>query len=70
MLPRKFLVLEIGCSEIASEAILEQKQSRSSSVHYMARIVSNFWLSMYAFAKPTDIKFPREKALISMNKPT
>ena len=34
MLPRKFLVLEIRCSEIASEAILEQEQSRSS---YIAR---------------------------------
>ena len=32
--PRK--VLEIRCSEITSEAILGQKQSRSSSVRYMA----------------------------------
>ena len=33
--PRKFL--EIRYSEIASEAILGQKQSRSSSIRYMAR---------------------------------
>ena len=30
-------ILEIRCPEIASEAILGQKQSHSSSVHYMAR---------------------------------
>ena len=35
--PRKFL--EIRGSEIASEAILGQKQSRSSSIRYMARRV-------------------------------
>ena len=50
--------LEIRCSEIASEAILGQKQSRSS---YMAR--ASFWLSMYAFAMPVDIKFQQEKVL-------
>ena len=33
--PRTFL--EIRCSEIASEAILGQKQSCSSSIRYMAR---------------------------------
>ena len=58
--------LEIRCPEIASDAILGQKQHRSSSVRYMARGVLypiNFWLSMYAFAKPADIKFPREKVL-------
>ena len=38
--------LEIQCSEIASEAILGQKKS----------IASNFWLSIYAFAKPVDIE--------------
>ena len=45
--------LKIRCSEIASEGILGQKQSRSS---YMARrnIESNFWLSMYALVKPAD----------------
>ena len=59
--PRKFL--EIRCSEMASEAILGQSQSRSS---YMARRVlypCNFWLSMYAFAKPAEIEFLREKVL-------
>ena len=53
--------LEIRCSEIASEAILGQKQSHS----YMVRgvIHPKFWLSMYAFAKPVDFEFPLEKVL-------
>ena len=40
-------------------AILGQKQSGSS---YMA-CGSNFWLSMYAFTKPADFEFSREKVL-------
>ena len=36
MLPQE-IFREIRCSEIACEAILGQKQSRSSSVRYMAR---------------------------------
>ena len=59
--PGKFL--EIRCSEIVSDDVRGQKQSRSS---YMARgssISSNFWLSMHAFPKAADFKFPREKAL-------
>ena len=42
---------EIRCSEIASEAILGQKQSRNGS----RSIASNFWLSTYAFAIPADL---------------
>ena len=57
MFPPNFL--ESRCSEIASEAILGQKQIRSSS----RSIASNFWLSMCAFAKPADFGFPREKVL-------
>ena len=54
--------LEIRCSEIASEAVLGQKQSRSATwlTEYIA---SNFWLTTYAFAKPADFKFPKEKVL-------
>ena len=55
MLPHKIL---IRCSEIASEAILGQRQSLSS---YMARRVLHpifGCLRMYAFAKPGDIEFP------------
>ena len=53
---------EIRCSEIASGAILGQKQSRSS---YMAtrNIASNFWLFIYALVKPADFEFPIEKVL-------
>ena len=42
---------QFRCSEIASEAILEQKQSCSNKykLHGLRNIVSNFWLSMYAF---------------------
>ena len=43
---------EVRCSEIASEAILGQKQSRSS---YMACIVP---LHIWTFAKSADIEFP------------
>ena len=65
MLPRKFL--DIRCSQIASEAILEQKQSRSS---YIARGVLHllFWLSMYAFAKPADFEFLRAKVLYKVGR--
>ena len=35
-------ILEIRCSEIASEAILGQKQSRSSYMHDSPSIASNF----------------------------
>ena len=37
-----------------------QKQSRSSYVHGSRSIASNFWLSMFAFAKPADFEFSRE----------
>ena len=37
-----------------------QKQSRV--LHGSRSIASNFWLS-YAFAKPADFEFPREKEL-------
>ena len=53
--PRKFL--EIRCSEIVSEAILGQKQSRSS---YMA---CGTFHPIFGFAKPADFEFPREKVL-------
>ena len=52
MLTRKFL--QIRCSEIASEAILGQRQSRSSYLHGLKSIAFNFWLSMYA--KPADFE--------------
>ena len=54
MLPKK--ILEIRCSEIASEAILGQKQSCCS---YMACgvLASGFWHSVYAFAKLADFRF-------------
>ena len=56
---RKFL--EIKYSEISSEVSLGQKQSRSS---YMAcGMLYLIWLSMYAFVKPANIEFPREKVL-------
>ena len=48
MLPR-----EINCSESASEAILGQKQSRSS-YHGSRSTASKFWLSTYAFSKPSN----------------
>ena len=52
---------EIRCSEIASEAILGPKQSRS---RYVAReYCIHFWLSTYAFGMPADFEFPREKVL-------
>ena len=55
--------LEIRCSEIASEAILGQKQSRSS---YMARGVLHPIFGcprMDYFAVPADLEFPRKKVL-------
>ena len=57
--PRKFL--EIRCSEVASEAILGTKQSRSCYIHGLQSITSNFWLSTYAFANPADNEFPLRK---------
>ena len=54
--PRK-----IRCSEIVSEAILEQKQSHISYTARRSSISSNFWLSMHAFPKAADFKFPQEK---------
>ena len=47
--PRKFL--ETRFSEVASQAIWDK--SRALLATYIA---SNFGLSMYAFAKPTDSK--------------
>ena len=55
--------LEIRCSEIASEAILGHRQSHSS---YTARGVLHPIFGCprsYAFAKPADFEFPREKVL-------
>ena len=55
--PRKFL--EIRCSEIASEAILGQKQSRSN---YMARGVLHAIIgcpSMYLLSQLTSIFYER-----------
>ena len=49
--------LEIRCSEVASGAIFGQKQSRSS--YYFIQ----FLAVLHAFAKPADLKFPREKVL-------
>ena len=46
--PRKF-----RCSESASESILAQKQSRSS-YHGSQSTASKFWLSTYAFSKPSN----------------
>ena len=55
--PIKFL--EIKCSEIASEAILGQKQSGSS---YMARrVLHPIFGCPCIFAKPVDFEFPQEK---------
>ena len=60
--PRKFL--EIRCSEIASEAILGQRQSHSSSVTYMARGILYLILAVHVwFATPANIEFPRKKVL-------
>ena len=59
--PRKFFV--IRCPEIASEAILEQKQNHSS---YMARGALNPIFGCpctYALAIPADFQFPQEKVL-------
>ena len=53
--PREFL--DIRCYEIASEAILGQKQSCSS---YMAHGVLHR-LSMYAFAKAADFEFQERR---------
>ena len=47
--PRRFF--KNRCSEIASEVILGQKQSRSSYTCHSRSIASNFWPSMYIFAK-------------------
>ena len=49
--------LEIRCSEVASEAILGQKQSCSSYV--VCRVLHPILASMFAFAKPPDFKFSR-----------
>ena len=50
---------EIRCSEIASEAILAQKQSGSS---YMARgVLHPIFGCPCIFAKPVDFEFLREK---------
>ena len=43
-------------------AVLGQKQSRSNTC-LAEYIASNFWLTTYAFAKPADFKFPKEKVL-------
>ena len=53
--PRKFL--KIRCSEIASGVIFGQKKSLSS--YYFIQ----FSAVLHAFAKPADLKFPREKIL-------
>ena len=53
--PRNFV--EIRYSEIASEAIFGLR------VHGLQSIVSNFWLSIYAFSKPADIEFPQKKVV-------
>ena len=55
--------LEIRSSEIVSDAILGQKQSRSSYMAHGSSISSHFWLSMHAFPKAADFKFPRKKVL-------
>ena len=60
--PKKYF--DIRCSEIASEAILGQKQSHMAAtwlteycIHFLAvHICINF-------AKPADIEFPREMIL-------
>ena len=52
---------EIRCSEIVSEAILEQKQNRSS---YMARrVLHQIFDGPCAFAKPAVLELLREKVL-------
>ena len=62
MLPQDFF-FEIRCSEIneiASEAILGQKQSHSS-YRYMARGELHLIFGcpcMHNFAKPADLEFP------------
>ena len=38
-------------------------RSRAVVAVYATCPVSNYWLSMYAFAKPADIKSPQEKVL-------
>ena len=51
---------KIRCSEIAfHEAILGQKQDCNMAHEVLHPIIS----SIYAFAKPADIKLPRKKAV-------
>ena len=61
MLPQEILN-EIKCIEIASEAILGQKQSHIVAIHSLQSISSNFWPSMYVFAKPIDIELLQENS--------
>ena len=53
------LPVEITCSEIASEAIWDK--SRAVVAVWLHPIFS----CPYAFAKPGDVQFPREKVLYS-----
>ena len=46
------------CSEIASEAFWDSRMQSHSS--YSSQ--NNFGLSIYAHAKPVDIKFPQENS--------
>ena len=53
-LGHSYFTRRFRCSEIASEAIFGD---RSRAVVATRFVSSNFWLSMYAFAKPADFEF-------------
>ena len=59
--PRK--CLEIRCPEIASEAILGQKQSRSYMACGVLHPISGCPRMPMTFPMPVDFEFPREKVL-------
>ena len=57
------------CSEIASEAILDRSRAVVATKHGSLSTASNFWLSMYAYAKPADFdsfEFPRDKVVLRL----
>ena len=57
--PRK--CLEIRCSEIALRPFWDR--SRAMIATWLEVYCIQFWLSIFAFAKPADIEFPRAKVL-------
>ena len=53
--------LEIRCSEIALRPFWDR--SRAMIATWLEVYCIQFWLSIFAFAKPADIEFPRAKVL-------